>query len=418
MRFRLSLSPSAARAAAAFALLSASAACSSPEPGIAYTYDPYAGDAYPNHRPKIDIPPGGVGIVSDSLSDTLSLLDLTTGERLGSYPVGREPVTIDGPHHIVADPARGSVFIGLSYPVDASSLGPHASHGASLIPGYVQKLALDDMRIVGQVRVDPNPGDVALSQDGSRLVVSHFDLQRAVANPGNLEAARSTLAVLDPEAILLSGSPIPRRIPICIAPHGITLSRPDGARAFVACYGEDALGIADLTDPSAPIKRIPVGGDASLYSPVYGPYAAVMSADGGLIAVSNTVSKDVRFFDVAAETFDPARTIKTLGAPFFAAFSADGSRLFIPTQQPDALVVIDLTQGNNAEILSRPFAADECEKPHVAEVHEGGDLFLVCEGDWKNPGRVLKIDPGSLESIASAEVGVYPDGLVRVMPKP
>jgi hypothetical protein len=142
-----------------------------------------------------------------------------------------------------------------------------------------------------------------------------------------------------------------------------------------------------------------------------------MSADGGLIAVSNTVSKDVRFFDVATETFDPARTVKTLGAPFFAAFSADGSRLFIPTQQPDALLLIDLTQGN-AEILSRTFTADECEKPHVAEVHgEEGQLFLVCEGDWKKPGRVLLLDPESLETIASAEVGVYPDGLVRVMPK-
>ena len=410
MRYRPSLGLAAA-------ILSALTACSSPEPSATFTYDPYAGDAYPNRRPKIEIPEGGLGIVSDSLSDSLSLLDLATGERLGSYPVGRDPVTIDGPHHVVADAARGSVFIALSYPVDAASHGPHSSHGGSNVPGYVQKVALDDMRILGQVRVDPNPGDIVLSQDGSRLVVSHFDLQRAVANPSNIEAARATLAVIDPEAVLLSGSAIPKRLPICIAPHGVALSKPDGARAFVACYGEDALAVADLNDPSAPIKRIPVGGDPSPYSPAYGPYAAVMSADGGLIAVSNTVSKDVRFFDVATETFDPARTVKTLGAPFFAAFSADGSRLFIPTQQPDALLLIDLTQGN-AEILSRTFTADECEKPHVAEVHgEEGQLFLVCEGDWKKPGRVLLLDPESLETIASAEVGVYPDGLIRVMPK-
>jgi len=415
MRRRPSLRPAIARAAIALAILSA--ACSSPEPDVVYTYDPYAGDAYPNRRPKIEIPPGGIGVVSDSLSDSLSVVDLATGERLGSYPAGREPVTIDGPHHIVADPARGTVFIGLSYPVDAASLGPHASHGGSLVPGYVQKLALDDMRILGQVRVDPNPGDIVLSQDGSRLVVSHFDLQRAVANPGNIDAARSTLAVIDPEAILPAGSASPRRLPVCIAPHGIALSKPDGARAFVACYGEDALAVVDLTDPKAEIKRIPVGGDASPYSPVYGPYTAVIAADGGTIAVSNTVSKDVRFFDVEAETFDPARTIKTLGAPFFAGFSADGSRLFIPTQQPDALVVIDLTQGNT-EILSRPFAAGECEKPHLAEVHDEATLFVVCEGDWKNPGQVLKLDAGSLETIASAEVGVYPDGLVRVLPNP
>lgn len=404
-------------AQAAFALVSVCAACSSPEPGINLTYDPYAGDAYPNQRPKIEIPPGGMGVVSDSLSDTLSILDLGTGEKMGSYPVGREPVTIDGPHHVVADINRGEVFIGLSYPVDASSLGPHASHGASSIPGYVQRIALDDMRILGQVRVDPNPGDIVLSQDGARLVVSHFDLQRAVANPGNIDAARASLAVLDPASIVPFGSPTPASVPVCIAPHGVALSRPDGARAFVACYGEDALAVVDLTDLSAEVKRVPVGGDASPYSPVYGPYTAILSADGATIAVSNTVSKDVRFFDVASETFDPARTIKTLGAPFFAAFSPDGSRLYIPTQQPDALVLIDLEQGNT-ELLVRPFTAAECERPHLAEIHADGALFVVCEGDWKSPGRVLKLDPSSLEDVTSAEVGVYPDGLARVAPKP
>ncbi|NUQ78483.1 MAG: YncE family protein [Polyangiaceae bacterium] len=414
-RSRLQTNPSPARAAIALAFVIAG--CSGPEPSTTYTYDPYEGDAYPNLRPKIAIPPGGIGIVSDSLSDTLSVLDLTTGERLGSYPAGREPVTIDGPHHVAADAARGAVYIGLSYPVDAASLGPHAAHGASLLPGYVQKLALDDMRILGQVRVDPNPGDIVLSQDGKRLVVSHFDLQRAVENPVNLDAARATLAVLDPEAILPTGSPSPKRVPICIAPHGVALSRPDGARAFVACYGEDVLAIADLTNPGAEIKRIPVGGDASLYNPVYGPYTAVMSADGAWIAVSNTVSSDVRLFDVAGEVFDPARTIKTVGVPFFAAFSADGSRLFIPTQKPDAIVVIDIMQGTT-EILSRLFAEGECERPHLVEVHDATTLFVVCEGDWKSPGRVLKLNPESLETVASAEVGVYPDGLVRVLPNP
>ena len=186
MRYRPSLGLAAA-------ILSALTACSSPEPSATFTYDPYVGDAYPNRRPNIEIPEGGLGIVSDSLSDSLSLLDLATGERLG------------------------------------------------------------------QVRVDPNPGDIVLSQDGSRLVVSHFDLQRAIANPSNIEAARATLAVIDPEAVLLSGSAIPKRLPICIAPHGVALSKPDGARAFVACYGEDALAVADLNDPSAPVKRIPMG---------------------------------------------------------------------------------------------------------------------------------------------------------------
>ena len=87
------------------------------------------------------------------------------------------------------------------------------------------------MRAEKKVRVDANPGDIVLSEDGKRLVVSHFDLQRAIENPGDLAAARSTLAVIDPDTMALSGSPAPTRIPLCIAAHGVVLSRPDGARA-------------------------------------------------------------------------------------------------------------------------------------------------------------------------------------------
>lgn len=415
MRMFVSRSNLAPRRFLALALVSAlalvAAGCSDPEPGVEYYYDPYKGDAFPNQRPKIEVPAGGMGLVSDSKSDTISLLDLATGKRFASYPVGRDPVTIDGPHHIAASAALGAAFIGLSYPVDAASLGPHAAHGSSLSPGYVQKLALDDMRILGQVRVEENPGDIVLSEDGKRLVVSHFDLQRAVANPGDLEKARATLAVIDPASIVPLGSPDPLRITACIAPHGIALSRPDGARAFVSCYGEDALAIVDLTDPTAEPKRIPVGGDATLYSPVYGPYTAVMSPDGETLAVSNTVSTDVRLFDVATEAFAEA-PLNTLGAPYFAGWSADGSRLYVPTQQPDAIVVFDRTAGN-AMLKEHVFAQGECERPHLAEVR-GEVVFVVCEGDWSAPGLVVMLDAETLEMKGSSEVGVYPDGLVQI----
>jgi DNA-binding beta-propeller fold protein YncE len=408
------LSPRSRARGAAIALASLSiAACSPPDPDVEYDYDAYQGDAYPNTRPKVNVPAGGMGLVSDSKSDTISLLDLATGQRFASYPAGRDPVTIDGPHHIAANMSLGAAFVGLSYPVDAASLGPHAAHGGSVVPGYVQKLALDDMRITGQVRVDPNPGDIVLSQDGTRLVVTHFDLQRAIANPGNLDAARSRLAVIDPASLVLLGSPDPLWIKACIAPHGMALSRPDGARAFVACYGEDALAIVDLTDASAEVKLVPVGGDASPFTPAYGPYTAVMSPDGGTIAVSSTESRDVRFFDVASETFDLTRTYKTQGAPYFAGWSADGARLYIPTQTPDAIRLID-TSLANADLQERVFAPGECDKPHLAEVHSDSVIFVVCEGDWSAPGWVLMLDAVTLATIGTSEVGIYPDGLVRL----
>lgn len=393
-------------------LFSAASGCTDDELAT-QSFDPYTGDAFPNQRQKLVIPPAGMGVVSDSLSDTLSFIDLATGERFATYPVGRDPVTIDGPHHVVADTTRGALYVALSYPVIAGSSGPHAAHGSSSVPGYAQKLSLEDLSVLGQVRVDENPGDIVLSQDGERLVVSHFDLQRALQNPGNLDAARATLAVIDPDAMLPSGSPAPIKIPLCIAAHGITLSRPDGARAYAACYGEDALAVADLQDPGGEVKRIPVGPDAAIGNPTYGPYAAVMSPDGETIAVSNTTSRDIRFFDVESETFDLTRTIKTQGVPYFVGWTPDNKYIYVPTQQPDAVILIDVSQGN-VEVDFRNLTG-ECEKPHQAELHEGSGVFVVCEGDKLTPGDLVMLDPMTLSTSAKTEVGIFPDAIVRVL---
>jgi YVTN family beta-propeller protein len=375
-------------------------------------YEPYAGEAYPNRRPPLVIPAGGAGFVTDSRSDTISVIDLESGDRIAHYPVGRDPVSIDGPHHVAVDPDGRAVFIALSYPVVAGTSGPHASHGSSLQPGYVQKLSMDDLRILGQVRIDSNPGEIVISQDHSRVVTSHFDLQRALQNTSDLEAARATLAVIDPDQIFPTGSPDPTFITVCVAPHGMALSRPSGAKAYVACYGEDVLAVVDLEDPDAEIERIPVGPEPTVFNPTYGPYAAVMSPDGSTLAVSLTTTNEVVFFDVATETFSSER-IKTQGVPYFAAWSEDGSHLYVPTQSPDAIILYDLTEGA-AEQLYRAFEPGECDAPHVAELNGDQAMFIACEGDQVNPGHVVMLDPETLETLETAEVGVYPDAFVRV----
>ena len=317
----------------------ASAGCDlQPEPITKYEYTPYAGEAYPDRRAKVTIPAGGAALVTDSYSDEISVIGLQKGDVIATVPVGRDPVGLDGPHHLVVDPKGGFVFTALSYPQVKAS-GPHASHGLSVQPGYVQRLALDDFRILGQVRVDTNPGDIVLSEDGKRIVVSHFDLQKAIDNAGNPDLARATLALVDPAEVLETDAPEPLRIPsVCIAPHGVALSRPDGARAYVACYGEDALAVVDL-DQGTVLDRVPVspgaggGGD-----PSYGPYSAVLSPDGATVAIGDTVSKDVRFFDVASSTIDATKTLKTLGAPYFPAWSTDGKLLYVPLQTPHGIV--------------------------------------------------------------------------------
>ena len=388
----------------AFAL--ALSACQ-PDPITKVEVEPYTGDPYPDRVEDIAYPVGPTALVTDSYSDTVSVVDLASGTRVDARPVGRNPVDLDGPHHLALDTAHGFAYIALSYP-KIGGTGPHATHGSSLSYGYVQKLALADLSVLGQVRVDPNPGDIMISEDGKRVVTSHFDLQRAVENADDYEKAKATIAVVDPTTLELEGSPAPTLITTCVAPHGMQLGKPSASTIYVACYGEDRIAIVDADAPSSPPELIDVGAGVSGFgSPIYGPYSLRLNADESLLVVSNTASKDVRFFDTTTKTFDTEATIITLGAPFFVDFSADENKLYIPTQQPDALLVVDLT--GVEETVTRSFTDDECKLPHAVEELDG-NVVIVCEGDHEAPGNVLVLD-ADLEVLSNTPVGVYPDSL-------
>ena len=233
----------ASRATLAIAIASVLAlgACKQGKKAPEPAWDRYEGAApYPNLRTKLVLPDGAFALVPNSGADTLALIDLERGAVIGTAPIGRDPVNVDGPHQVVVDRGRGLAFAVLSYPGSAEAAGQH-SHGASNVAGWVQVLALDDLRAVGEQRVDANPGEIALSDDGHRLVVSHFDLKAAAATTPNIDARRSTIALVDPKTIEAFGTPEPDKLLVCVAPHGLTLSRGDGAKAFVACRRGYAL---------------------------------------------------------------------------------------------------------------------------------------------------------------------------------
>jgi DNA-binding beta-propeller fold protein YncE len=318
---------------------------------------------------------------------------------------------LDSPHDIATDRARGFAYVALAYP-PSSETGQHA-HGTSGRPGWVQKIALADLHPVGEVSVDANPGELALSDDGTRLVVSHFDLKSA-STPGlPVEKRRATLALIDPSQVLPEGSPDPDRLLVCVAPHGIALSRPDGKRAYVSCYGEDVVAIVNLEDTHAPVVRVPVGASPTTNeTPTYGPYTAVLSPSGKRLAIGSSASKDVRFLDVESGAME-SLVIPTLGAAFVVGWSDDGARVYVPTQATDAVQVFDATTGT--QLAARPLGGSTCARPHQAKL-TSGTLYVVCEGDGASPGVVLGLDPTTLDTTVTFAVGLAPGRASFVMP--
>lgn len=374
-------------------------------------WQPYHGDAYVEPAADIPWPAGELALTSDSLADTLTAIDPLTGTRLVSVPVGRDPVAIDGPHHLAIDRARGHVYVALSYPAAALTPGPHAAHGSSLRPGYVQKLRLRDLRPVAERAIEANPGDIALSADGSTLVISHFDLV-AASKAGTVDQRRGRLTWLPAASV---GAVAPKTTQVCILPHGLTVSA-DGKRAWVACYGEDAVASVDFAQTPPAVVRTPLGPAArSDGAPSYGPYSLVADPSGQRAAVGCTESRDLRFFDLQlGEVAKPRWSEPGAGAVYFAAWSADGATLWVPTQAPDAVYRVDAATGKTEK--TRTFVASECQKPHEVQRSQSGPLLVVCEGDHQGPGQVLALDPQSLQTLWSVPTGAYPDRVALAGP--
>ena len=366
-----------------------------------------------------DWPGIGAGkiLVTNSGDDTLSFLDPNTLEPLYRASTGRVPAEREGPHHGAASPDGHFYYIGLSNVVPAGGSGPHGSHGTGTVDGYLLRYECETNAPAGELRVDRSPGDVRTTPDGRFVLQSHFDLQSILEASREGEDPRelkSRLAVIEAESLERVAM-----IPLCPAGHGMGLA-PDGSAAYVTCWGSDELAIVSLDEPSndTEVIRLPVADNAggNPEDPTFGPYAATVSPDGTEVWVSNLENKSLSVYDVEAGAFDETRFSILLGSPLFAAFSASGDRLYVPVQNPDALVTIDPATGLTLATLN--FTADQCRAPHgTLLLGEGEKLGLVCEGDHVGPGRVVRIDltaPDGPVLEESFEVGVYPDDLVFI----
>ncbi|HYQ00690.1 MAG TPA: hypothetical protein VER96_18555 [Polyangiaceae bacterium] len=374
-------------------------------------------NAFPNHRATFSSEGRRLGYVPNRHSDTVSVLDLDAMELLANVPVGRDPVDIDGPRHLALDRASGLAYVVLSYPLSITS--EHAiAQGATQRSGYVQALNLSDLSIAGDLRVDPKAADLAVSPASGRLAVAHADDSRSLqADP---EARRANLVLVDPASSIAKGNAVPARLPVCAVPSAVAFDS-DGARAFVACKGEDSLVVVDAATqtvlsrgPSGP--TVPDNPAASFNQ----PYALVLDTARERLLVSNLVSRTVAMFDLSdtPNLLSSYHSVGTPDAPDYAVprFSAliSDSKLAVPYQSPNGAALFDVATG---ELLLRvQYSDDECSNPAEFTVTSDSRLFLVCEGDHYHPGDVVELNPDTLEIIASIPVELYPERMTILEP--
>jgi DNA-binding beta-propeller fold protein YncE len=370
------------------------------------------GQPYASTRAPLVLPPGEVGFLSNAYSDTIDVFRMAPLERLASYPVGRVPIDIDGASHLALDKAGGAIYLALPYPQVGASTGPHAEHSSSVRAGYIQKLSVAEFRDLGSVRVDENPADMALSDDGRRLVATHFDLTRATSKGLPPEERKGALVTIDTARHFTNTDIAAPRLRVCRAPHGVVLSPGNGQFAFVACYSDDTIAKVNLDTKEIALQALgPAPNESD--TPNIGPYALALSNTASRLAVASTESKDVRIID-AGSLASVGAPIPVGAAAYFPAWSKDETRIFVPTQSPDAVLVLDVAKGQIA--AQRSFTQAECERPHSVRVsNDGNRVFVVCEGDRKKNGALLVLDARTLETAARQVTGVYPDRIVTTV---
>lgn len=376
-------------------------------------YLPYEGVAFPSRRAPLPAPPGGLGLVANASSDTLSVAPAAGGDVLVSLPVGRDPVTTDGPVGIAAHAESGSVYVVLAY--QDLHLHLHAGGGDHVQPGYVQRLALADLSITGEVEIPEEPRGLAISGDGARLVTAHFSSPGELAaqmTPDALEATRGRLSVIDTAAIETVFSESPASVTACIGARAVALSQ-DGKRAFVTCFDEDAIAVVDLSGDGFTTVRIPVGLTPGLPGlPAYGPSALALSPDGSKLLFVNELTREVRALDVASGTLSEGSVFVAQGTPVGVAAGKDGG-VYLLTRDPDSVLLLPAALGGPA-LEEGALASEQCEAPVAIVVSEAGRVLVACTAGKEAPGRVVALDATTLALLGSAEVGVDPRALVAV----
>lgn len=374
---------------------------------------PYEGVAFPSRRASIPAPAGGLGLVANARSDSLSAVDAGGGAVLKTLPVGRDPVTPDNPIAIAAHPDSGAVYVLLAFQDLHAHL--HAGSGSHAQPSYVQKLALSDLAILGEVELPEEPRGLAISADGSRLVTAHWSSPGELAaqmTPDALQAARGRLSVIDTatiEPVFSEGAAFGTA---CIGARAVALTA-DGSRAFVACFDEDAIAVLDLSAAGFPRELVPAGPEPGLPGlPAHGPAALALSPDGATLFFANELTGEVRALDATPGALSATHLFTAQGTPVALA-AGEGGALYLLTREPASVLRLPVAPGG-PELEERPLPAEDCAAPAAMALSNTGRILIACSGGEGVPGSVVALDASTLALLGSSAVGVDPRAIAIV----
>ncbi|MDP2345901.1 MAG: hypothetical protein Q8O67_33485 [Deltaproteobacteria bacterium] len=348
-------------------------------------------------------------LITNNLDDTVSVISLDQllaggdGAELSRFVVGGVPLEREGPHHCAVSPDGKFGYVGISNFVPGAGSGPHGVHGAGTAQGRALVVDLDTERTVIDERVDRNPGDVRLTPDGRRLLLTHFDLLKIG------EAATNdvfTGPTLDARLAVLDAATLEREamIDLCPAPHGVAITN-DSKTAISSCQSDEAA-VVDL-DAGSVARVVLLAAAGTAASPVCGPYAVTLTGDQSVALISCFNTGELIGVDVAGKILS-GDVVVLPGHALFGSTAADGT-IAVAVQDSDGVAFVD-----ELFVLTRfvSLTPDVCTLPHATRfIDDDTHLLVVCEGNKRDPGSLVVLDTASGAVLGQVPVGRFPDDL-------
>mgnify|MGYP000907642529 CR=1 FL=1 len=282
--------------------------------------------------------PSGTLLVGNKGEDTVSFIDLATGQELGRAATGRMPheiaISPDGRHAAVVSYGAAGIDIfdvATRAKLRTIDLSPNAGpHGIVWLPDG--RIVATTERSQSLTIVDTNLYDrvsaIATGQRGTHMVAVSPDRSRAYT----ANIADGTVSVLD----LANGAKL-RDLNVGGNPEGIALT-PDGRTLWVG----DLQGARVQAFDTASMERVAEIATGPT------PIRVLASPDGRWIVTSNLGCGCLTVID--AQTRAAVRTIEVSGAQqagqVTILFSADGARLYAAETGRNQVAEVDLASGN------------------------------------------------------------------------
>lgn len=344
--------------------------------GCAVAQSDPGGGARPGGSPYVLF----VGLESE---DAVAVVDPVAGTVLEKIPVGISTEDIEGVHALATSPDGRYYYLSIA-------------HGWPY--GSVWKMTTEKDSLVARTNVGLFPATIALTPDGTWLFVANYNLH---GDP----ALDTVSAVHTPTMTEVA------QIPVCTKPHGMVASH-DGKWIYASCTRDNVVRKISVATLSVVDSTNMLTDEDRARNQVCYPAGLALTPDDSKLFVACHKHAEVRVMSTDA-LGTVTNAIPTGDGPYLIRMDPEGRRLWVPNRNDQSYTVIDVAE--ERAIATKPASASH---PHTFAFGPDGTAYLSMESHAVVPGAIDVIDPETLETRRSVEVGLQATGVGAVSVSP